>query len=96
MNSNREFKSKWLQFCAFLHATRSLRYLRTELGPDGLAYFIFADPTDDAPGLEFQFSQGATVSAITLFGSLTFLRRAIKAAQNTLGESRHVSSPRSR
>jgi hypothetical protein len=92
MNSNREFKSKWLQLCAFLHATRSLRYLRTELGSEGLAYFVFSDPYDDAPNLEFKFSQGATVSAITLFGSLTFLRRALKTAQNTLGESHHVSS----
>ena len=94
VNSSRtEFKSKWLQFCSFLHA-RGLRYLRTEIGPDGLSYFVFDDPNDLASDLEFQFSQGAAVPAIVLFGSINFMRRQMKAAQeqqNTTGESNHVS-----
>jgi hypothetical protein len=75
-----EFKSKWLQFCAFLN-TRSLKYLRTEVDTDGLVYFIFADPDGEAAGLEFQFSMGAQVAAIELFGSVNFLRKQMTLAK---------------
>lgn len=89
MSDGRVFRTKWLQFSAFLHATNSLKYLRAEIGKDNLTYFIFADPDDRASDLEFQFSMDAQVSATKLFGSLTFMRRQMKAAQQKLGESCH-------
>lgn len=76
-----EFRSKWLQFCSYVHTTGQLEYLRAELGSDGKTWFYFSDPDDLAPNLEFQFSQGAMVNATQLFGSLNFLRKEMSIAR---------------
>lgn len=99
MNNPGEYRSKWMQFCSYLHCTRSLRYLRTEIGEQGLAFFIFADPDGEGPNLEFLFSQGAMAPAVTLFGSQNFLRKQMQAArdaQNHLGDPNHVSTHHAR
>jgi|SRR5215469_13955148 len=93
MRSNDDgiFRTRWLQFGIFLHASKLLPYVRTETGPDGKACFLYEDKDAIGPRLQLEFSQGAKVSATDLFGSQIFIRREMESAKR-LGEQHHVTS----
>jgi hypothetical protein len=94
-----EFSTKTLQFATFIHARKSLRYLRTELVPGSRsqAQFVFNDPDNDASRLEYEFESGATLPVKAVFASFSFLRRSIADVQNksksTGDSSREQSQP---
>lgn len=86
MNQPNVFRTKRLAVACFLHATRSLHYIGAENGEFNRVFFLFADEQDLGPQLEMEFDGGATVPAVNLFTSQTYLRRQIAAAQT--GENR--------
>jgi len=86
-----EFSTKRLQLAIFLHAARSLPYLRIDSAADGKMRFIFADEQHIGTKLELDFDRGAVVPARDLFSSQTYLRRQMSDAENRKnGESENV------
>ena len=90
-----EFATKKLQFSAYLHSSRRLTFLRSEVVVESgrpVVRFIFADPDRIGPDIEFTFENGDDdqVSAKSLFASQGFLRQQI--SRKIEGESRRELS----
>lgn len=85
-----EFRTRRLHHASYLHAACVLKFLRVEMNR-GRAEFVFEDPGEIGPETEVAFDRGALVPAVTLFSSVTFLRRQIDAAREVTetGESHH-------
>jgi len=86
------FRTKRLAFACFLHAGVLLPYLGPEADENNRVWFQFLDDQGLGPQLEMEFDGGATVAAVRLFSSQTYLRRQVAAAQN--GEPQNESRPR--
>ena len=68
-----------LPLAIFLHASQRLQFSRCELVGDKVE-FVFHDPEHKGDQAELDFENGECVSAKSLFGSQTYLRRRMTAA----------------
>jgi hypothetical protein len=75
--TNRTLRTDRLNFAAYVLATNSLPLVGLEEVRPGSVEFIFNDPDGRGPDLEFAYKDGATVSAIRLFASVSKLRDMI-------------------
>ena len=93
-----DYRTKRLHVAAYIDATMALEYLRAEYYL-GKVWFHFADPHRQGPEIEASFDDGAVCPAVSIFGSLTKMRREMTAVQNRQfqpnGESREYRSQRS-
>jgi hypothetical protein len=78
------FRTERLQTAIYLHSSGRLRFIGCEQSRPGKIQFIFADPDNRGSEYEFQFDNGATVSATAIFASQKFLRRMMTQAQQQL------------
>jgi len=79
MENNGTFSTMRLPLAIFLHASQRLQFSRCELVGDKVE-FVFHDPLQIGDQAELDFENGECVSAKSLFGSQTYLRRRMTHA----------------
>lgn len=72
--SNKTFQTESLPVAAYIHASRSLKFVGCKPSRPGIQEFVFSDPDDRGSDLEFTFDNGGTVGASAMFSAVKFLR----------------------
>jgi hypothetical protein len=82
LDTPKTFSTERLQLAIYLHASRSLPFLRCEGQPSGKVRFVFEDGQHTGSEAELEFDLGAQVAAFALFAAQKFLRRKMSEALN--------------
>lgn len=85
MPEPRTFRTLSVGLAAYLHASRSLEFLRAEPHGDGrFAELIFADPGREGQLYEAEYDSGAVCPANRFYDSFRYLRRVMEQAKRDL------------
>jgi hypothetical protein len=76
------FTTERLHLAIYLHATGFLELMACKQSRPGRQCFEFVDPDQRSDELEFQFDNGGTAPASSLFASQTYLRRLMSRTTN--------------
>lgn len=74
MVNDETFQTESLPVAAYIHASRSLKFIGCKPSRPGIQQFLFFDPDGRGSDLEFAFDNGAKVGASAMFSAVKFLR----------------------